>query len=291
MKTKQIIAIAIALVAVLALYFGTTNVKPKAKEHSEHDGHDHAPAPAGPMMGGAMMTAANFDSLETDIKKRLLSPQVKAEVENNEQQIARAPDVQAKSDAYESLGKRWLGIGQKGIAANYYEKAGDLVNSEKMLNFAAHLYEEGMNNTENPGIRKLFADGRVASLNRVLSINPKNDTASIDVAIAMIDQGDMMNGIVKLRDFADANPKNVRAQVTLGKMSLQTNQLDKAVERGKKVIEIDANNVDAYLLLGEASLRLGKTDEAIAYFTKAKKVADNPKLSQEIDAYIEKFKK
>jgi tetratricopeptide (TPR) repeat protein len=300
LNRKQIIAITAALVLTVALYFGTSNVKPQQKE--DHTGHNHAPGeehehdhehtPAnGPMMGGAMVMAADFDSLVADVKKRLLSPQINAEIENIEQKAKTATDKDEKFKAYESLGKRWQAIGQKGIAAHYFANAGDLVNSEKILNFAAHLYEEGMSKADNAAVRKLYADGKVNSLNKVVGINPNNDTATMDLALAMIDQGDVMNGVFKLRDFAEKNPKNIRAQVTLGKMALQSNQLDKAIERGKIVLALDKDNFEAHLFMGEAYKNAGEIDKAIEIFNQAKKILKNPDFDKEMDEYIATFKK
>ncbi|OJV53658.1 MAG: hypothetical protein BGO31_02020 [Bacteroidetes bacterium 43-16] len=304
MNSKQITAIAIALAAAIGIYLATTNVKP-GKEQEAHAGHDHAPGEghdhdheqeskpaAGPMAGGAMMVkAASFDSLQADVKKRLLSPQVKAEIENFEHKATTATDPKEKFLAYESLGKRWQAIGQKGIAANYFAKAGDLENSEKIMNFAAHLYEEGMKASEDPAVRQLFADGKVASLNKVININPANDTATLDLALAMIDQGDVMNGVFKLRDFAEQNPKNLRAQVTLGKMALQSRQFDKAIERGKIILAIDKDNFETHLFMGEAYKEMGNTEKAIELFNQAKKIIKNPDFAKEMDAYIATFKK
>ena len=301
MKSKQIISILIALALVIGLYLGTTNAKPQKKDahaghaHGPDDGHDHehehTPA-SGPMMGGAaMVAAADRDSLENDIKKRLLSPQVKAELESLEHKATTSKDPKERFLAYESLGKRWQGIGQKGIAANYFAKAGDLESSEKILTFAAHLYEEGMNATENAAIRKLFADGRVASLNKVVVINPDNDSAQMDLAFAMIEQGDVMNGVFKLRDFAEKHPENIRAQVTLGKMALQSQQLDKAIERGEKILAMDKTNFETHLFMGEAYKQKGEIDKAISIFNQAKDILKNPEFNKEMDAYIATFKK
>ncbi len=300
MKSKQIIAILVALAVVIGLYLGTTNVKPAKKDdhaghnHGPDEDHDHEHTPAaGPMMGGGAMMApaADFDSLQNDIKKRLLSPQVKAELEDFENKAVTSSDNKEKFLAYESLGKRWQSIGQKGIAAHYFAKAGDLENSEKILNFAAHLYEEGMKATDNAAIRKLFIDGKVASLNKVVSINPANDSAVMDLAFSMIDQGDVMNGVFKLRDFAEKNPTNIRAQVTLGKMALQSNQLDKAIERGELILSMDKDQFETHLFMGEAYKQLGETDKAISFFNRAKEIIKNPEFNKEMDTYIATFKK
>jgi len=292
LNSKQILASVIAVLAVIGIYFGTSNVKPQ-KEKENHDGHEHKEeASNAPMMGGPMNApAADFDSLLADIKKKILSPQVRAEVENIENQTNTATDNKQKFTAYESLGKKWLAIGQKGIAAHYFEIAGNLENSEKILIFAAHLYEEGFSNASNPAVSKLFANGQVASLKNVVTINPKNDSAALGLGLAMINQGDMMNGIVKIRDLADRNPQNIDAQITLGKMSLQTNQADKAIERAELALKVAPNNAEAHLILGEAYKEQKKFDKAVEHFRIAKKLINRPEFDKEIENYIASFEK
>ncbi|RQO30535.1 hypothetical protein DBR32_13305 [Taibaiella sp. KBW10] len=300
MNSKQLIAIGVSIVAVIGIYFGTTNAKPRAQaaaaEHSHDDGHDHSKdAATGPMMGagapGAMAKPANFDSLLADAKKKLLSPQSAAEINQLETEAITSTDPKAKFTANEALGKRWQKMNQLGIAAHYFAEAGNLENSEKILNFAAHLFQEALSEEKNAAVRQWLADGQIASLNKAISINPKNDTAQIDVAIAMIDKGDVMNGVFKLRDFATQHPQNIRAQVTLGKMAVQSNQMDKAIERGEMVLKLDKNNIEARLFMGEAYKELGKADKAIELFTEAKAIMKNPAFTKDVDAYIATFKK
>lgn len=299
MNSKQLIAIGVSIVAVFGIYFGTTNVKPRAQaaatEHSHDDGHDHSndAAAAGPMMGGAaaMAKPANFDSLLADAKKKLLSPQSAAEINQLETEAITNKDPKAQFTANEALGKRWQKMNQLGIAAHYFAEAGNLENSEKILNFAAHLFQEALSEEKNASVRQWLADGQIASLNKAISINPKNDTAVIDIAIAMIDKGDVMNGVFKLRDFAEAHPQNIRAQVTLGKMAVQSNQMDKAIERGEKVLALDKNNIEARLFMGEAYKEMGKTDKAVELFNQAKDIMKNPAFTKDVDAYIATFKK
>lgn len=300
LNKKQFIAIGVALAAVLALYFGTSNVKPakrNAAAHTEnhdghdHDGHDHAEHQPAGMMAGPQVKAADFDSLLADVKRRLLSPQVNAELNDLVDAAESAKTNQEKFTAYETLGKRWQAIGYKGIAAYYFQKAGDLESSEKILNFAAHLYEEGMNATDNASVRQLYAEGRVAALSKVVAVNPNNDTAVIDLAIARMEMGDVMNGVFALRDFAEKHPNNIRAQVTLGKMALQSNQPEKAIERANIILALDKDHFETHLFLGEAYRMKGDIDKAIEVFNRAKEILKNPDFDKDMDAYIATFKK
>lgn len=301
MNSKQLIAIGVGLAAVAGIYWGTSNVKPPKEDatatHSADDGHNHAKegAPAaGPMMGGggmAMVSPANFDSLLAATKKKLLSPQTAAEINHLETDAITNTDPKAQSASYQALGQRWQKMNQPGIAAHYFAEAGNLENSEKMLNFAAHLFQEALSEEKDAAVRQWLAEGQIASLNKVISINPKSDTVVMDIAIAMIDRGDVMNGVFKLRDFAEKHPQNIRAQVTLGKMALQSNQTDKAIERGEKVLALDKNNLEAHLFMGEAYKMKGDLDKAIELFNEAKAIMKNPAFDKDMDAYIATFKK
>lgn len=301
MNSKQLIAIGVALAATAGIYWGTSNVKPATKpvaaehNHSADDGHDHGPAEngGGPMMGGAMgmVPPANFDSLLAATKKKLVSPQTAAEINHLETDAITNKDPKAQAASYKALGDRWQKMSQYGIAAHYYAEAGNLENSEKILNFAAHLFQEALSEEKDAAVRQWLAEGRIASLNKVVSINPQSDTLEMDVAITMIDRGDVMNGVFKLRDFAEKHPQNIRAQVTLGKMAVQSNQADKAIERGNKVLAMDKNNVEARLFMGEAYKMQGDMDKAIELFTEAKAIMKNPDFTKDVDAYIATFKK
>lgn len=301
MNSKQLIAIGVALAATAGIYWGTSNVKP-AKEtaaaaHSADDGHNHAaeaPGAAGPMMGGgamAMVPPANFDSLLAATKKKLLSPQTAAEINHLETDALTNKDHTAQAASYKALGDRWQKMNQYGIAAHYYAEAGNLENSEKILNFAAHLFQEALSEEKDAAVRQWLAEGLIASLNKVVSIDPKSDTLEMDIAVAMIDRGDVMNGVFKLRDFAEKHPQNIRAQVTLGKMALQSNQTDKAIERGVKVLALDKNNLEAHLFMGEAYKMQGNLEKAIELFTEAKAIMKNPAFDKDMDAYIATFNK
>jgi tetratricopeptide (TPR) repeat protein len=302
LNSKQLIAIGVALAATAGIYWGTSNVKPAkgsaeaSHNHSADDGHDHAaeaPGAAGPMMGGAMamVPPANFDSLLAATKKKLLSPQTAAEINHLETDALTNKDKTAQAASYKALGDRWQKMNQFGIAAHYYAEAGNLENSEKILNFAAHLFQEALSEEKDAAVRQWLAEGRIASLNKVINIDPKSDTLEMDIAVAMIDRGDVMNGVFKLRDFAEKHPQNIRAQVTLGKMALQSNQTDKAIERGVKVLALDKNNLEAHLFMGEAYKMQGNLEKAIELFNEAKAIMKNPAFDKDMDAYIATFNK
>lgn len=302
-KKKQIIAALVALILVGGIYFLTTNVKPKAPavaenhdghDHDDHEGHDHAPMAGANPAGGGMMpqmaTPANFDSLETAIKKKL-SPTKISRLLAIENSVVRGDVKLQDIDKFDNLGKTWEEFKQKGIAAHYYGKAAVLENSEKKLNFATRLFQEAFKDEQNPSVKSWMSGECIDLMTKLIALNPSNDSLQIDICTMMIDGGDVMNGVLKLREYSEKNPNNLRAQIILGKMSLQSNQLDKSIERGQKVLALDKNNLEAFLFMGEAYKQKGDIDKAIELFTKAKEVMNNPAFTKDVDTYIATFKK
>lgn len=299
-KKKQLIAVCVAIIGVVGIYFGTTIDKPKKDpsvaaahdhDHDDHDGHDHGPAQGGgPMMGAAMVPPANFDSLVTAVKKKL-SPQKIERLLAIENMVVRGDVKEQDIKKNQELGALWEEYKQPAIAAHFYGQSGILENSEKKLNFATHLFQEVFSKEENPAMKQWIANEAIDLMTKSLEINPNNDSVEMNLYVMMIDKGDVMNGVLKLRAFAESHPDNIAAHVILGKMSLQSNQLDKAIERGKTVLKLDKNNLEAYLFMGEAYKQKGEVEKAIELFEEAKKVLNDPNFSKDVDAYIATFKK
>ncbi len=85
------------------------------------------------------------------------------------------------------------------MAAYYFAKSGKLENSEKKLNFAAHLLSEEMHEERNPAVRQWMAEEAIACYKQILEVSPNNDTTRIALAGVFIDgTGETMKGIEQL---------------------------------------------------------------------------------------------
>lgn len=280
MKSKYIIpvGIAITLVAVM-FFFGKTSTPHKDIDLTAsgpmNTDHTHA-------------EPANFDSLLMAAKKKL-SPTEQAAIVAEENSITRGDVKNQQIVSYENLGKLWLKK-NSAIAAYYFAESGKLENSEKKLNFAAHLISEALPEEADEGKKMWMTNIAAESYNRSLEINPNNDTVKIDLALLYVNTGtEPMKGIQLLLGIVEKDPKNIQANVILGKFAVESGQFDKAIERGNKILSFDKNNLEAHLFLAEAYKRKGEKEKAIELFRAAEKIMDNPDFSRDIDEYIKSF--
>lgn len=290
MRKNQIILVAIAVVAGTALYLFGNTIKPKTGQAA--DQHNHAEAPmAGPMMGGLEdITPADINSLTAAAKKKL-KPETMANLEALERQLAKARTDAEKTEAYDLVGRFWHDQKNRLFAAYYVGQSGLLDNSEKKLTFASHLLAEDINKENDPSVRKLMFDVADACYQQLMRVNPADEDVAIDHKLLIIEgAGNVMQGVVMLRDWSDKHPENKRAHLILGSMSIQSQQFEKALERADKVLALDRKNLEAYLLKSQAYQLMGQKDKAIAVLNEAKEMMNNPDFSKDVDAFIEQMK-
>lgn len=280
MKSKYLIptGIAIALIAVI-FFFGKTTTPHK----------DIDLTASGPMSGGQKdVKPAQFDSLLNAAKKKL-SPSEQAAILAEEGSVTRGDVKDQQIKSYENLGKLWQKK-NRAIAAYYFAESGKLENSEKKLNFAAHLISEDLHDEMDPAKKLWMMNVAEESYNRSLELNPKNDSVKIDLALLYVNSGmQPMKGIQLLLGIVQEEPENIQANVVLGKFAVESGQFDKAIERGNKILSFDKNNMEAHLFLGEAYKRKGETAKAVEMFRDAEKIMNNPDFTQDMEQYISSF--
>ena len=257
------------------------------------------PTAAGGMTGGAspgemqagmvnIPEPAKFDTLLAGAKMKL-SPAAQADISRQENTITRG-DVKAQQIlAYEALGKLWQANKNRAIAAYYFAESGKLENSQKKLNFAAHLMAEEMQEEKNPHAKQWMATVAISSLQQSIALTP-TDTARIDLADIYINgTGETMKGIEQLLTIVRQDSTNIPANVILGRMAVESGQLDKAVARGETILRVDKNNIEAHLFLAEAYKRKGDIQKAKDLFKEAEAIMKSPDFSKDIDAYMKTF--
>ena len=289
MKSIHYIAIAIALALGGLLYFGGNTVAPKKEK----------PA-TGPMAGGGtagerqaagldIPEPANFDSLLIAAKKKL-SPAAQADINRQENTITRGDVKEQQILAFETLGKLWQQNKNRAIAAYYFAQSGKLENSQKKLNFAAHLLSEELHEERDPHVRQWMAEVAIECYQQSIALNPANDTTRIDLAAVYIEgTGETMKGIEQLLTIVRQDSTNIPANIILGKMAVESGQLDKAILRGQTILRVDKENIEAHMFLAEAYKRKGDVAQAKALFTEAKKIMNSPAFSKDMDDYMKTF--
>jgi tetratricopeptide (TPR) repeat protein len=171
----------------------------------------------------------------------------------------------------------------------YYsgEKA-KLENSEKNLNFAAQSYLEALKSVPEPSVRTWMANEAQSLFDKVLKLNPANDSAKVGWGSTFIfgAGGAPMEGIMKIREVAERDSTFMYAQFMLGYGGMMTGQFDKAAERLLKVVKAEPENMEAVFLLAEAYERSGNKTEAVRWYTTGKKSVKNPELLKAIEEKI-----
>lgn len=86
-----------------------------------------------------------------------------------------------------------------------------------------------------------------------------------------------MEGILRLREYADAHPESAQAQFYLGKLAVQSGQMDKATARLERVVELEPERSEVWFELSGLYLSQRSFDRALECAQKAREV--NPELN------------
>lgn len=289
MKSTHYIAIAVALAIAGLLYFGGNTVAPKKEKPASGPMAQGGTAGERQAAGLDIPEPASFDSLLIAAKKKL-SPAAQADINRQENTITRGDVKEQKILAYETLGKLWQQNKNRAIAAYYFAESGKLENSQKKLNFAAHLLSEELHEERDPHVRQWMAGVAIGCLQQAIALNPTSDTTRIDLAAIYIEgTGETMKGIEQLLTIVRQDSTNIPANIILGKMAVESGQLDKAILRGQTILRVDKDNIEAHMFLAEAYKRKGDVVKAKELFTEAKKIMKSPAFDKDMDEYMKTF--
>ena len=105
--------------------------------------------------------------------------------------------------------------------------------------------------------------------NHTLAVTSNNSFAHNNLAVALLQKGDVDGAIVHLREAVAIWPDYAQAQNNLGNALLQKGRLDEAVARYQKALAIQPDNIEVQNNLGIAFFQKGLVDEAVAQYQKA----------------------
>jgi tetratricopeptide (TPR) repeat protein len=273
MKQQWIVAIGSLLLLLVLYFFGRTKPYPKGVTKTTAD-------TASSVFGPNQILS---------MAKNGLAPEQLARITAMENSISRGDLVGQKITLYGQLAAFWRDSARVRLPYVYYtaEKA-KLENTEKNLNFAAQSYLEELKSVSDPSARTWMANEAQSLFDRVLKINPANDSAKVGWGSSFIfgASGSPMEGIMKIREVAEKDSSFMYAQFMLGYGAMMTGQYDRAVERLQKVVKSEPGNMEAVFLLGEAYERSGNKAEAVKWYNVGRKSVSNPELLKAIDEKI-----
>jgi tetratricopeptide (TPR) repeat protein len=170
-----------------------------------------------------------------------------------------------------------------------------LENTEKSLTFAAQLLVDNLLTPDAPpAIQPWIAGNAKVLLEKALVINPKNDSAKINLGACYLFgnlSDNPMQGITKIKEVVDKDSTNAYGQIILALGGKKSGQYDKAIERFLTVIKIQPNHIEAMIHLAECYELTDQKALAIEWYTKVRNSVNIPEAKEAISKRIKELKK
>lgn len=125
-------------------------------------------------------------------------------------------------------------------------------------------------------------DDALASLNKQLAANPKDENANTLIGVALYDQKKYDQAEAAFKKQIAVKPLDQDAYAYLGAVYISQKQFDKARRELEKAEVLNPESATIHVRLGEAELGLGKTDAALADFEKAGTLSPTPLVNNDI---------
>jgi len=228
--------------------------------------------------------------------KLALSESQKISLLSIENQLIKANNAQDSLKSYKALTRFWADSAQKLAPYLYFSYSAALLeNSEKSLTFAAQLLVDNLLTPDAPpALLPWIAGNAKVLLEKALVINPKNDSAKINLGACYLFgnlSDNPMQGITKIKEVVDKDSTNAYGQFILALGGKKSGQYDKAIERFLTVINIQPNQIEAMIHLAECYELTDQKALAIEWYTKVSNSVNIPEAKEAISKRIKELKK
>ena len=228
--------------------------------------------------------------------KLALSESQKISLLSIENQLIKASNAQDSLRSYKALTRFWADSAQKLAPYLYFTYSAALLeNSEKSLTFAAQLLVDNLLTPDAPpALLPWIAGNAKVLLEKALVINPKNDSAKINLGACYLFgnlSDNPMQGITKIKEVVDKDSTNAYGQFILALGGKKSGQYDKAIERFLTVINIQPNQIEAMIHLAECYELTDQKALAIEWYTKVRNSVNIPEAKEAISKRIKELKK
>ncbi len=280
MRKPQLILILLGLLLFSVLYFFTPRFTAKEAAASSQTAENQ------------VVTTESILSTA----KLALSESQKISLLSIENQLIKASNAQDSLKSYKALTKFWADSAQKLAPYLYFSYSAALLeNSEKSLTFAAQLLVDNLLTPDAPpALLPWIAGNAKVLLEKALVINPKNDSAKINLGACYLFgnlSDNPMQGITKIKEVVDLDSTNSYGQFILALGGKKSGQYDKAIERFLTVIKIQPNHIEAMIHLAECYELTDQKALAIEWYTKVSNSVNIPEAKEAISKRIKELKK
>jgi tetratricopeptide (TPR) repeat protein len=228
--------------------------------------------------------------------KLALSESQKIALLSIENQLTKASNTKDSLKSLRALSQFWADTAQKLAPYLYFTYSAALLeNTEKSLTFAAQLLVDNLLTPDAPpAIQPWIAGNAKVLLEKALVINPKNDSAKINLGACYLFgnlSDNPMQGITKIKEVVDKDSTNAYGQLILALGGKKSGQYDKAIERFLTVIKIQPNHIEAMIHLAECYELTDQKALAIEWYTKVSNSVNIPQAKEAISKRIQELKK
>ena len=123
---------------------------------------------------------------------------------------------------------------------------------------------------------------------KAIELNEQNFSAKVNLAACYTDgMGDIMTGVLLLREVAEEDVENIEANMKLAEFSMMSRQFEKAIQRLEVVLGKDSLNLPALFLMADAWLGIGETEKGIEMLKTASGVTTDSVEIENIDLIIQ----
>ncbi len=284
MRKKQIgvVVIVVAMMAYLISLPVKGLIRPKEERTKP------GAAAAAPIAQASLQINVEYVS---DAAKKLLTPQMTAEITAKESQLKNAASDIEKQALEKDLAHTWDDVNVPAPGAFYYLSLARKENTLANWLSAGNHFNDAYKLTQDTVAQPAFIINAVESFKKAMQIAPDNLDAQTGLGIAYVNGGapSPMAGISLLLGVVAKDPKNLKANLNLGLFSMKSGQFEKAVERFKNVVA-QKPELEPYFYLAESYKQLGMKPEAIAAYQKCKEMAGDAAFDQKMDEYIKELK-
>ncbi len=280
MRKPQLILILSGLLLFSVLYFFTPRYTAKEANESNQSAENQ------------VVTTESI----LNTAKLALSESQKISLLSIENQLLNASNAQDSLKSYKALTRFWADSAQKLAPYLYFSYSAALLeNSEKSLTFAAQLLVDNLLTPDAPpALLPWIAGNAKVLLEKALVINPKNDSAKINLGACYLFgnlSDNPMQGITKIKEVVDKDSTNAYGQFILALGGKKSGQYDKAIERFLTVINIQPNHIEAMIHLAECYELTDQKALAIEWYTKVSNSVNIPEAKEAISKRIKELKK
>jgi tetratricopeptide (TPR) repeat protein len=280
LKKPQLLIILLGLLLFSVLYFFTPRFASKANTPSAQSTENQ--------------TVTTESILNT--AKLALTESQKFSLLSIENQLNKAKNQTDSLKSYRAMTQFWADSAQKLAPYLYFTyRAALLENSEKSLTFAAQLLVDNLLTPDAPpALQPWIAGNAKVLLEKALVINPKNDSAKINLGACYLFgnlSDNPMQGITKIKEVVDTDATNSYGQFILALGGKKSGQYDKAIERFLTVLKIKPNHIEAMIHLAECYELTDQKEKAIEWYTKVSNSVNIPEAKDAISKRIQELKK